>query len=46
MSAPVTVATGIRNTSTMVFDPATGDLWIGENGIDGFEDPVRFVQRG
>ncbi len=39
LSAPVAVATGIRNTSTMVFDPDTGDLWIGENGIDGFEDP-------
>ena len=39
ISAPIAVATGIRNTSAMVFDPATGDLWIGENGIDGFEDP-------
>ncbi len=38
-SKPIAVATGIRNTSAMVFDPATGDLWIGENGIDGFEDP-------
>jgi glucose/arabinose dehydrogenase len=39
LSRPIAVATGIRNTSAMVFDPDTGDLWIGENGIDGFEDP-------
>jgi glucose/arabinose dehydrogenase len=36
---PIAVATGIRNTSAMAFDPATGDLWIGENGIDGLVDP-------
>lgn len=39
LTRPIAMATGIRNTSTMVFDPETGDLWIGENGIDGFEDP-------
>lgn len=36
---PIAVATGIRNTSAMAFHPATGDLWIAENGIDGLEDP-------
>ena len=36
---PIAVATGIRNTSAMAFDPATGDLWIAENGIDGLVDP-------
>lgn len=39
LSEPLAVATGIRNTSAMAFDPATGDLWIGENGIDGLVDP-------
>ncbi len=38
-SKPVAVATGIRNTSAMAFDPASGDLWIAENGIDGLDDP-------
>jgi glucose/arabinose dehydrogenase len=38
-SKPIAVATGIRNTSAMAFQPATGDLWISENGIDGLEDP-------
>lgn len=38
-SKPIAVATGIRNTSAMAFDPTSGDLWIAENGIDGFEDP-------
>lgn len=38
-SKPIAVATGVRNTSALAFHPGTGDLWIGENGIDGFEDP-------
>lgn len=36
---PVQVASGLRNASALVIDPGTGHLWIGENGIDGFEDP-------
>jgi glucose/arabinose dehydrogenase len=29
------IATGLRNASGLAFHPATGDLYIGENGIDG-----------
>jgi glucose/arabinose dehydrogenase len=29
------IATGLRNASGLVFHPQTGDLYIGENGIDG-----------
>lgn len=39
LSRPIAIATGIRNTSAMAFDPASGDLWIAENGIDGLIDP-------
>jgi glucose/arabinose dehydrogenase len=37
---PVQIASGLRNGTTMVFAPKTGDLWIGENGIDGLENPI------
>jgi glucose/arabinose dehydrogenase len=37
---PVQVAAGLRNGTTMAFAPKTGDLWIGENGIDGLENPI------
>ncbi len=33
------IATGLRNGTTMAIQPGTGDLWIGENGIDGLDDP-------
>jgi glucose/arabinose dehydrogenase len=29
------IATGLRNPSGMAFHPATGDFYIGDNGIDG-----------
>ncbi|HEX2473625.1 MAG TPA: hypothetical protein VHK01_02700 [Lacipirellulaceae bacterium] len=29
------IATGLRNASGLLFHPQTGDLFIGENGIDG-----------
>ena len=35
----VLVATGLRNGTTLAIQPGTGDLWIGENGIDGMDDP-------
>lgn len=38
--APAQIATGLRNGATLAFAPDTGDLWIGENGIDGFENPI------
>jgi glucose/arabinose dehydrogenase len=37
---PVQLATGLRNGTTLAFDPKSGDLWIGENGIDGFESQI------
>ncbi|MDQ2682785.1 MAG: hypothetical protein M3Y37_04600, partial [Chloroflexota bacterium] len=37
---PVLVATGLRNASALLFHPETGDLLIGENGIDGIENPI------
>jgi hypothetical protein len=37
---PVQIATGLRNASALAFHPETGDLWIGENGIDGLEVPI------
>jgi glucose/arabinose dehydrogenase len=37
---PVQVASGLRNAAALLVHPATGDLWIGENGIDGFESPI------
>jgi glucose/arabinose dehydrogenase len=37
---PIQVASGLRNGTTMAFAPKTGDLWIGENGIDGLENPI------
>jgi glucose/arabinose dehydrogenase len=40
VSAPLLVARGLRNASALVFDPATGDLVIGENGIDTPEDRI------
>jgi hypothetical protein len=33
------VATGLRNAASMAFDPATGDLLLADNGIDGIPDP-------
>lgn len=38
--SPIRIASGLRNGTTLAFDPASGDLWIGENGIDGFENPI------
>jgi glucose/arabinose dehydrogenase len=35
ISAPVLVATGLRNAAALEIDPTTGALYIGENGIDG-----------
>jgi glucose/arabinose dehydrogenase len=37
---PVQIASGLRNGTTLGFDPDTGDLWIGENGIDGIDNPI------
>ncbi|HEX3303302.1 MAG TPA: hypothetical protein VHR64_10505 [Thermomicrobiales bacterium] len=37
---PVQIASGLRNGTTLAFAPATGDLWIGENGIDGLVNPI------
>ena len=34
------IATGLRNGTTMAIQPGTGDLWIGENGIDGMDVPT------
>ena len=39
-SDPVQVAAGLRNGASLNLDPKTGDLWIGENGIDGFVSPI------
>jgi glucose/arabinose dehydrogenase len=37
---PIQIASGLRNGSTLAFAPGTGDLWIGENGIDGLVNPI------
>ena len=37
---PIQIASGLRNGSTFAFAPGTGDLWIGENGIDGLVNPI------
>ena len=36
----VQIASGLRNGTTLMFAPGTGDLWIGENGIDGLVNPI------
>jgi hypothetical protein len=33
------IATGLRNPTGMAFHPATGDFYIGDNGIDGVVNP-------
>ena len=33
------IATGLRNAAGLVFHPATGDLYLQDNGIDGLSDP-------
>jgi glucose/arabinose dehydrogenase len=33
------IATGLRNPAGFAFDPATGDLYFEDNGIDGLADP-------
>ncbi|TWT66242.1 hypothetical protein Pla123a_47660 [Posidoniimonas polymericola] len=33
------VATGLRNPTGLAFHPLTGDLYVGDNGIDGLVDP-------
>ncbi|MGL4513986.1 MAG: hypothetical protein ACRCT8_12920 [Lacipirellulaceae bacterium] len=33
------VATGLRNATGLAFHPVSGDLYIGDNGIDGLVDP-------
>jgi glucose/arabinose dehydrogenase len=38
LSEPVQIASGLRNAMAFGFHPETGDLWITDNGIDGFED--------
>ncbi len=38
LTEPEQIATGLRNAMAFGFHPQTGDLWITENGIDGFED--------
>ncbi len=38
--APIQLASGLRNASALLFEPDSGDLLIGENGIDGFENPI------
>ena len=40
LDTPVQIASGLRNGTTLAFAPDSGDLWIGENGIDGFETPI------
>lgn len=35
VASPVLVATGLRNATALEFDKNTGNLYIGENGIDG-----------
>lgn len=37
--APVRIAAGLRNATGMAFHPLTGDLYLGDNGIDGVVDP-------
>lgn len=37
---PEQIATGLRNAAAIVFDPATGDLVITDNGIDTPEDRI------
>lgn len=37
--APVQIAAGLRNATGMAFHPLTGDLYLGDNGIDGVVDP-------
>lgn len=39
-SDPVLIATGLRNASVLLIHPETGDLLIGENGIDGLEEAI------
>lgn len=39
-SNPTLIATGLRNAAGIATDPASGDLWFEDNGIDGFEDPI------
>lgn len=39
-SEPVKIAAGLRNAAGLVIDPKTGDLVIGENGIDNPEDRI------
>jgi hypothetical protein len=38
LAEPVLIASGLRNAMAFGFHPVTGDLWITDNGIDGFED--------
>lgn len=37
-SEPVRIASGLRNAMAFAFHPESGDLWITDNGIDGFVD--------
>ena len=39
------VATGLRNAAGMAFQPATGDLYFQDNGIDGLDRRQRTPQR-
>ena len=39
-TTPVMIASGLRNASGLAIDPASGDLIIGENGIDTPEDRI------
>lgn len=38
LTEPEQIATGLRNAMAFGFHSQTGDLWITDNGIDGFED--------
>jgi glucose/arabinose dehydrogenase len=38
-SAPIQVATGLRNPAGYAFHPVSGDLYFQDNGIDGLVDP-------
>jgi glucose/arabinose dehydrogenase len=40
----VQIATGLRNSTGMAFHPATGDLYLGDNGIDGLRAPTKRIE--
>jgi glucose/arabinose dehydrogenase len=42
IGAPTLVATGLRNAAALEFDKKTGDLYIGENGIDSITNAALY----